>query len=58
MVGKWVKYLWNIQQQMYFQIEYAILHEPGRVYLTMCKIYLCKILIMKEVQGGFFIDLL
>ena len=38
MVGKWVKYLWNIQQQMNFQVEYGVLHESGRVYLTMCNI--------------------
>ena len=55
MVGKWDKYLWNIHQQMNFQVEYAILHKSGRVYLTMCKIYFCKILIKKKVQGVFLL---
>ena len=33
--GKMGEYLWNIQQEMYFQIVDSVLQEPGWVYLMM-----------------------
>ena len=51
--GKMGEYLWNIQQEMYFQIVDSVLQEPGWVYLMMWKINFCKILILKELQGVF-----